>query len=910
MLNKACLGYNCQRYYQPSKIELYRFEGTAVTVEKLLELIATMVRGGDTPTQAYKNLSMMLPDENGQAMLREAARIFEEQTHRIRTLKDPAAIKTGGLRDWYPGPSPEDVFWPPLRDYLLQEKHWNETAVNSVDTASSKIVSLLQPPGLAEIDTRGLVVGYVQSGKTANFTAVIAKAADVNYKLFIVLSGITDNLRNQTQERLEMELVDLNREQWFTLTSRDEDFRPGPIRNVDAFLTDHQHFKLLAVVKKNAGVLRRLLRWLQNASKHVLSNCPVLIIDDEADQASINASKYADRRTAINQLILNIIDLLPKSAYVGYTATPFANVFIDPAARDLYPRDFIVALSKPEGYFGSERIFGRERLWEDDDGGRQEVKLDMIRIVPPDEIAHLQPRSRTAKDTFEPELTESLEQALYYFWLAAAGRASRNQRHRHMTMLIHTSVYTIVHERFAPLVENFRLQILKRLKNKNAAVIEQFQHQWEDEQSRVSAEDFDELPIAFSELEPYLLEIVQSTEVVVDNSRSQKRLTYVKEEAGKLGKIQIVVGGDTLSRGLTLEGLTVSYFLRTATAYDTLLQMGRWFGYRTGYAELTRMWMTLELAHWFYDLATIEEEIRIDIRRYEEENLTPEDFAVRVRTHPSLSITSELKMQSAVVAQVGYNNTREQTILFKRLEDDWLQRNIEALIQMTEALRQANINPDTTKGENLIFRDVPVQLVIDFLNAYSFHEQRASLSSKSLTGYIHEQNSYDDLLHWNVVIRSAKSDQPMLDLGDDLQIRTIVRSRRNRQGWMNQSDAVNDANADLGVLMSRGDRVIDLDLKPDDTKGRDDEELQDLRPTGLGLLIIYPISKDSPVTERNPDPNRPPLRLPMEAKQHVIGLGIVFPKSQHFVTQTYLTADLSRIPREEVEWDFAEENGE
>ena len=869
-----------------------------------------MVRGGDTPTQAYKNLSMMLPDENGQAMLREAARIFEESTNRIRTLKDPAAVKAAGLRDWYPGPSPEDVFWPPLRKYLLEEKGWTESVVDSVDSASTKIVSLLQPPGLAQIDTRGLVVGYVQSGKTANFTGVIAKAADVNYKLFIVLSGITDNLRTQTQERLEMELVDLNREEWFTLTSRDEDFRPGPIKNVDAFLTDHQYFKLLAVVKKNAGVLRRLLRWLQNASQHVLGNCPVLIIDDEADQASINASKYADRRTAINQLILNIIDLLPKSAYVGYTATPFANVFIDPAAKDLYPRDFIVALPKPEGYFGAEHIFGRERLWEEDEGGRQEVKLDLIRIVSPDEISHLQPRSRADKDFFQPELTESLEQALYYFWLAAAARTARDERHRHMTMLIHTSVYTIVHERFAPLIDNLRQQIARRLRSGNPELLQQFQRQWENERNRVPVANFGEAAVAFEELEPYLLEIVQSSEVVIDNSRSLKRLIYGKEARGNPGKIQIVVGGDTLSRGLTLEGLTVSFFLRTATAYDTLLQMGRWFGYRIGYADLTRMWMTLELAHWFYDLATIEEEIRNDIRRYQDENLTPLDFGVRVRTHPSMSITSELKMQGAVEAQVGYNNTREQTILFKRLDENWLRSNVEAVRQMVNALSVVGIRIDSSRGENLIFRNVPVQYIIDFLNNYTFHEARPSLSSQSLTHYIQEQNSYNDLLQWNVVIRSAKNEQPMLDLHDGLQVRTIVRSRRNKREWMNHIDAVSDPDADIGVLMSRGDRIIDLDVNPDDIKGKTDEELQDLRPPGIGLLVVYPISNKSPVTERNPDPNRPPMRLPMEAKDHAIGLGIVFPKSQNFVTHTYLSTDLSRIPREEVEWDFDEENGE
>jgi len=872
-----------------------------MTVESLVENITAMVRGGLTPNQAYKNLSMMLPDENGQTMLREAARIFEERTKRIRMLKDPAAVKGTGLRDWYPGPSPEDVFWPSLSRYLFQDKEWDEQTIASLDKSSTKVVSLLQPPGLAEIDTRGLVVGYVQSGKTANFTAVIAKAADVNYKLFIVLSGITDNLRNQTQERLEIELVDLNREQWITLTSQDEDFRPGPIRNADAFLTDNQRFKLLAVVKKNAGVLRRLLKWLQNASKHVLSNCPVLIIDDEADQASINASKYANKRTAINQLILNIIDLLPKSAYVGYTATPFANVFIDPAAKDLYPRDFIVALPKPEGYFGSERIFGRDRLWDDDEGGRQEVKLDMIRLIPSEDIQYLQPKSRALKDTFEPQITSRLEQALRYFWLATAARAARDQRHKHMTMLIHTSVYTVVHNRFAPLVESYRQQISKLLRSGNANLLEQLQNQWKEEQDRVSAAEFAEAPIRYSELELYLLEIIQSTEVVVDNSLSAKRLTYGKEEKGKSGKIQIVVGGDTLSRGLTLEGLTVSFFLRTATAYDTLLQMGRWFGYRSGYADLTRMWMTLELAHWFYDLATIEEEIRVDIRRYGDEGLTPKDFAIRVRTHPSMSITSELKMQDAVEAQVGYNNTRDQTTLFKRLDEHWLQHNIVAVRKLTAQLVNAGAIPDNTKGENVIFRQVASSYVIDFLSDYSFHDMRP----KSWAGYIQDQNSYMDLLKWNIVVRSVKGTQPQptLDLESGIQLETIIRTRRNKQG-------LNEEDADIGSLMAARDRIIDLTVNSADIKGKTDEELQDIRPAGIGLLVIYPISKDSPVNERNPDPDSPPLRLPMEAKEHVIGLGIVFPKSQNFVTQTYMTADLSRIPREEEEWDFAEENGE
>src|SRR5207244_2904076 len=226
-----------------------------------------------------------------------------------------------------------------------------------LDAASTKIVSLLSPPGAGSIRTRGLVVGHVQSGKTANFTSVISKAADTGYRFFLVLSGLSNALRNQTQKRLEQDLVALQPEDWITITEATRDFRQTI--NVNAFLSERQASKVLGVVKKNAGRLRRLRDWLRGARDEVLRACPILVVDDEADQASPNSHPDPVQRTAINRLIVELLLSLPKAAYVGYTATPFANLFIDPALEeDLYRRHFIVDLSRAEDYFSPERIVG------------------------------------------------------------------------------------------------------------------------------------------------------------------------------------------------------------------------------------------------------------------------------------------------------------------------------------------------------------------------------------------------------------------------------------------------------------------------------------------------------------------------------------------------------------------------
>jgi len=511
--------------------------------------------------------------------------------------------------EWYPGADniPDARFWPALRNYLIEHKKWSPAAVSSIHEASDKIVAWLQSPWAARINTRGLVIGYVQSGKTANFTAVIAKAADAGYRFFIVLSGTKKSLRRQTQQRLERELISLNDDTWFSPTTM-HDFRP--IGNVNFFLSDKKHDKVLCVVKKNTVILRKLAEWLRSASPEVLRQCPFLIIDDEADEASVNtarnqATSTPDEmdRTAINRHLVDLLRLLPKAAYVGYTATPFANVLVDPRSPEgIYPSDFIVSLPKPEDHFGTEQIFGRARLLEDDTE-EEFAGIDMVRVIPQDEIHRLRP-NRYEHD-FVPDVTPSLRDALHYFWLVCAARKARGEHSEHSTMLIHTTQLIAVHNNTREQIEAYRTDLLRRMHGPgSSALLQVFEDQWLVEQQRVSPSTFGQVPVSFRSLLPHLIESIDQTLVVVDNSRSQFRLSY---DDG--ARIQIAIGGNTLSRGLTLEGLLVSFFVRAARAYDTLLQMGRWFGYRPGYEDLPRIWMTHELKNQFYDLATVEADV-------------------------------------------------------------------------------------------------------------------------------------------------------------------------------------------------------------------------------------------------------------------------------------------------------------
>jgi len=867
-------------------------------MDSLIGTVRQYKRNGQTIEQMLKDLCEWIPEDKIRAVWAE----YEQLPLQIRKLDQSATLQDAHLKNnrWYDGPQEDDHYWPALKQALIQ-KGWKSETIEQLDYASTKIVSFLEAPGGKSISTRGLVVGYVQSGKTANYSAVIAKAADAGYRLFIVLSGLTDQLRNQTQRRLAQEITELNdynRTNWFTLTNAGADF-VTPAGSASTLLPN-PNLRLLAVVKKNAAILRRLRNWLRNGLKEVRSSCPVLIIDDEADQASVNASSSKEKRTAINRLILEILQAMPKTAYVGYTATPFANVFVDLADNNLYPADFIIDLPRLPDYFGAERIFGRDLLTVDGDD-QQFEGLDVIRIIPVEEIEDLKPARLKDRDDFQPAITAEMENALHYFWMATAARQVRSGKKDHSTMLIHTTLYADMQDRFRPLLLGYRDNFRLRLRNRDQKLLDRLRTQWNEEHQAVPSSDFGLSSVTFDTLLSVLLNIVDDTDICIENSRSLSRLEY---EDGNPRTV-IVVGGNILSRGLTLEGLIVSFFIRAANAYDTLLQMGRWFGYRRGYEDLSRIWMTDELRRFFYDMATVEQEIREDIKLYELEGVTPREFALRVRSHPSLEITSRLKMQTAVECKVSFADSFHQTILFRHTDSAWLARNLEAGRVLIRNIRQSDISPASGgREQNVLFRGAPVQFIRNFLQQYQFHELNKAFSSELITQFIDAQNRLGTLLKWNVVIVTRKQtlkDGPekLVDLGLDEPIPLLNRSRL-------QTDSAIDY-ASLGVIANGpGDIVADLGLAEEELK-KPAPNLRAMRPKEVGLLLLYPIDKDSDARQEKKKSSRN-IRIDLNAAEHLLGVAFVFPPTDQATPQSYMTN--SSVASYEVEEELPDENDE
>jgi hypothetical protein len=863
-------------------------------VVQLADDIERFVYGGDSEDRAAARLARYgVPDEQ----IRQALRVYGERVGRIREVRDPGALLANELRTggWYAGPQPGDIYWPAFRSRL----GFDENALASVDNRSNRIVSLLARPGAEEIKTRGLVLGHVQSGKTTSFMSVIAKAADAGYRLFIVLSGITDGLRSQTQARLDQVLVGADpkeRERWRWLTEPDQDFVYSAFHAPNLLRDDGS--RIVAVVKKNPYRLRRLATFLESAGEPILRSCPILLIDDEADQATINVGQRA-RISRINALIRRIL-AQPKVGYVAYTATPFANLLINPINyEDLYPRHFIADLNPPDDYFGPEKIFGRASLdaTEDfaDDG------LDIVRPVSDTDVATVRPASRNAVATWTPSVPPSLAKALRWFGLATAARRARDGRASHSTMLVHTSMLTAAHSALQQCIQPYVDSIARAVTTGDETILSELEAQWRDETSRLPAAVFQLKDVSWEEVSSHLSEVLSGLRMVVDNYQSAERLSYPPGNPQTI----VVIGGNTLSRGLTLEGLVCSYFVRSTNAYDTLLQMGRWFGYRPGYGDLVRIWMTADLEGWFFDLATVEAEIRQQIARYEAEGLTPEELPVKIRTHPAMVVTAAAKMRDGVVADISYGGQREQTILFNQTDPEWLRNNIEATAQLFRDAEAAGAPAEDGALGGIVFRNVPVHVVTAFLRSYHFHERAERLKPDLLTGYIEQQNRHNSLLTWNIAVISDRSAGSGSRLVGDHQLNMITRTRL----------AMPDVTyANIKALVSRIDRAADVDLSRTEIirqAGADtDEAYATLRHDyfdRVGLLAIYPIARDS-----QPRPGRAGKapgykpRLPLDAADDVIGACLFFPDDKSKTPYRYVSADVSGIVLDSDEPDIEE----
>ena len=684
------------------------------------------------------------------------------------TMKLGAVVKTTEYRPWLPQARAriEPVFWDRLRQWMIQGG-LSPDVLGSMDAVTDRILGLLEDPQRnGSWDRRGMVVGHVQSGKTANYTGLVCKAADAGYRVIIVIAGIHNRLRNQTQIRLEEGFVGHSSAEARAIgvgrfspekrptvfTTRTADFNKAtasqmqvPLRNLTG--------PTLFVVKKNSSTLRNLLEWLrEHGQQHGFTTVtePMLLIDDEADNASINIKKGKGEVSAINKLLRSLIGMFERSCYVGYTATPFANIFIDPderddaAGQDLFPRDFIVSLDPPTNYLGPTKVFGGN---EGPRGMIRHIKDNGERLP----IRHKRDFSLT-------DLPHSLELAIRAFVVACAIRNARGQRNEHGSMLVNGSTFTDVHRQLKNRIQYFLTDVKNAIRVNSAlppaqAVrspeIAHLHRVWQEEYE--SAERW---PEVLAQLHGAAAPI----QVVEVNSRSSDSLEY--ERTAQDGTRVIAVGGYSLSRGLTLEGLTTTYFLRNSMMYDTLMQMGRWFGYRDGYEDLCRIWMTEEAEGWYAHVTESVEMLRDELRHMESVGATPRQFGLKVQSHPdTLIVTARNKMGTGQVVkgQIDLARNLVETRVLRR-DVESLSKNREAgrlLAEEIEAAKGSLAALQGQPGHPLLIEKVHVDVILQFLARYRNHDLSFLTMGDPIREYIRDRAD-GELEHWDVSVPSVQ----------------------------------------------------------------------------------------------------------------------------------------------------------
>ena len=663
----------------------------------------------------------------------------------------------------------EPYYWDNYRRYLISES-FPIAGVTTLDDVTDRILRLMQDPMKeGSWDRRGMVVGHVQSGKTANYTGLICKAADAGYKVVIVIAGVHNNLRTQTQQRIDEGFVGRDSARMLrnqgdrvvgvgkfggnrhpiTFTNTIKDFNRATATSVGIPLQNLTE-PVVFVVKKNTNTLRNLIEWLsEHSARGGLDTIgePMLLIDDEADNASINIQHRVGEVSRINGQIRELLRLFDRSCYVGYTATPFANIFIDPdsddemSGEDLFPRSFIVSLDPPSNYFGPTTVFldsSEQYIHNIDDNE------DFLPI-------------RHEKDILVTEIPQSLIDAIRTFIMGKTIRLARGQRGGHCSMLVNASRFIDVQHQLRNAI-HAHLGDMQRSIRVNGALpavtalmdpqISALREIWQRE--------FNDTEFDWNTIQSHLHEAVSPVRVVEVNSRSPGTLDY--SGSSQDGLNVIAVGGFSLSRGLTLEGLMVSYILRNSLMYDTLMQMGRWFGYRVGYQDLCRIWMPEEARGWYEHIAESIEELRGEFRTMEVSNATPEEFGLKVRSHPdALVVTARNKMGTSAPIAVNIG------LAFRLIETHTLLRDVESLQhnrnvvqRLAQQLEEAGLPLGNAQEDQhgYLFRGVPVGPILNFLGDFQNHEASLLTNGEPVRRYIAERQE-DELCEWDVLFVSV-----------------------------------------------------------------------------------------------------------------------------------------------------------
>ncbi|MGW0589044.1 Z1 domain-containing protein [Streptosporangium sp. NPDC002607] len=819
------------------------------------------------------------------------------------------------------------------RYVTLLRKGWKSSAVEALDETTDQILGLMENPARSgSWKTYGMVYGQVQSGKTANYTGVICKAVDSGYRVVVVLTSQHESLRHQTQARLDKEFLGFNTK--FTrdpdaesskkigvgalglkspaatcqaVTTRDSDFTAAQFQGSAVNVPET---RILVVAKKNARILNNLKAWLGNFAElqpdgsRLITNAPLLLIDDEADYASVDTKRPTNGRTqsdpdhdptAINKAIRGLLELFEKRTYLAYTATPFANIFISdttdhPELReDLFPRSFMVALEPPSNYCGPEVVFGLE------DPTAAEIREPLPIIRELDDYSGWLPD--THHKSFRPHgpLPPSLVEALDAFVLSTAVRRVRTRDHDtaggHSTMLVHVTRYTEVQAAVARQIEQ-HLQAMADswgdFGQSGVVVRERLKNLWEADftptyTALAGRDDVSAMvgpPISWSSLQQIIPQVLGDTASGV--RRINGSATDVLDYQSTTPITVVAVGGDKLSRGLTLEGLSVSYYLRASRMYDTLLQMGRWFGYRPDYLDVTRLYTTQELVSYYVHITRANRELMDLTSAVAQAGQTPKHVGMRVLDGVgNLRVTAAAKMRSTASMSVSFSAERAESLVI-RTDEHALTRNNARLEELLKKIVPMPVVPEQQlngAGRGLFRQDVPAQVVLDFLEGFDVSPRVLTANPENLVSYIRAQMDRDELIRWTVAVTGGSSTARLTTHGADIPLvkRTPIGAHpRMRDGEFEVGVLVSPAHEALGLSPAVMKQAFDLTVEKFRKRGKgktparaSGEFLRMLRDPAEGLLLIYPI-----------DPVLSEIEVPKEGIP-VVGYAVAFPQSVH-----------------------------
>ncbi|MEY9938565.1 Z1 domain-containing protein [Streptacidiphilus sp. MAP5-3] len=816
-------------------------------------------------------------------------------------------------------------FWERYRWFLEDVKKLPLSVVHRLDQTTDDVLGQLEDPRRqGPWRRRGLVIGQVQSGKTGQYIGLGAKAVDAGYQFIVVLAGIHNDLRSQTQLRIDEGLLGFNTQYQMranepgrmramgagrmplqgrkrldiaspTNSREDGDFGRKAAATINFPLG---RFPVVLVVKKHWRILEYLRNWAVDVQGteladggRIVQDIPLLVIDDEADNASINTVKDPDADpTKTNQAIRELLNSFEKSAYVGYTATPFANIYIDPdaehekAGEDLFPESFIRSLSPPSNYLGPERVFGL-RVADDDEPDI--APLPLVRHVR--DAESWLPLKHKASANAKGEPPASLREAVMAFVLACAARRARGQARVHNSMLVHVTRFTRVqgqvHEQVDDLLRHLR-DVLRDRYGRGAELLAEFRQLWEtDFEPTTDCFAADEaLPLTWEKVEAELSDALKKIIVKSINGTSQDVLDY--HEHRRIGLSVIAIGGQKLSRGLTLEGLTVSYYLRWANTYDSLLQMGRWFGYRPGFEDLCRLYTTTEVQAAYVEVTSAADELRREVEEMSTLGLTPREFGLKVRASSlGLMVTAANKMSNGKRVLLSYSGEGPETVIFD-LGTQAVRHNLQSLEQLVRQLDALRAPEVDGRSGTVTWAGISPDHVAAFLAGYRADRMAQRVRPRLIADYIEQCARNGELGSWTVALVSSSQATSTLFVGGH-EVGPVRRGALNddfrSEGRYTIRRVLSPVDEQLGLddrqvraALEETKAEARLKERPKEPKEPSGVYLRRQRDPGQALLLLYPIIVAAEAGSETSTPT------------YLVGFQVSFPESERHVRTEYM----------------------